>query len=478
MSGLPDVLKIPDGPEKLSIPAGDLPVSALIKLELPPQRTSSIFTHPTDYLSELAPTITTFNVTEIVVPPSHVVKALGRAILLDPELQSIVLVHSPAQGGKDIRYPLWFATIWSLMERVREARTLWRPAVQQVTEMIKKSTTSESAAQHARAAIEALDMLPWDGSVKGFRTGGTVDDLARWFTKDWLRSDHEDQMLEILASDLGLTDSSTLSIRNSFFVNSLAQAYDAPEAYRAGEKHQWLRKIGQALATKDRTRLGTITNKNENHWVALAIDCEKESVGYGDGFGDDPSRLLRKHVDWWIREHLGTTFTWGDLPVAKQNDPYSCGILGYFDLAHWCDSKRFPLPKCTAASMADERLKMFLRIVERHKAEGFVSEARDYEFTFAHPHEIAGDQDKGSNVEAVPTGSEYTNSEQSTPSAPPSPSPRKTLPLKPPAPLQPPPPSSPSSVHSHSSEDKFPFHVPVEDERPITPTGPKRTHSE
>ncbi|KAJ6514087.1 hypothetical protein DFH09DRAFT_1099740 [Mycena vulgaris] len=85
MSGLPDVLKIPDGPEKLSIPAGDLPVSALIKLKLPPQRASSIYTHPTDYLSELASTITTFNAAEIVVPPSHVVKALGRAILLDPE---------------------------------------------------------------------------------------------------------------------------------------------------------------------------------------------------------------------------------------------------------------------------------------------------------------------------------------------------------------------------------------------------------
>ncbi|KAJ6535847.1 hypothetical protein DFH09DRAFT_1091624 [Mycena vulgaris] len=41
--------------------------------------------HPTDYLSELAPTITTFNAAEIVVPPSHVVKTLGRAILLDPE---------------------------------------------------------------------------------------------------------------------------------------------------------------------------------------------------------------------------------------------------------------------------------------------------------------------------------------------------------------------------------------------------------
>ncbi|KAJ6583352.1 hypothetical protein DFH09DRAFT_1075771 [Mycena vulgaris] len=41
MSGLPDVLKIPDGPEKLSIPAGDLPVSALIKLKLPPHQRGS-----------------------------------------------------------------------------------------------------------------------------------------------------------------------------------------------------------------------------------------------------------------------------------------------------------------------------------------------------------------------------------------------------------------------------------------------------
>ncbi|KAJ7215018.1 hypothetical protein GGX14DRAFT_696571 [Mycena pura] len=95
MSGLPDVLKIPDGPEKLSIPAGDLPVSALIKLKLPPQRASSIYTHPTDYLSELVPTITTFNAAEIVVPPSHVVKALGRAILLDPELHHTQEHYAP-----------------------------------------------------------------------------------------------------------------------------------------------------------------------------------------------------------------------------------------------------------------------------------------------------------------------------------------------------------------------------------------------
>ncbi|KAJ6550805.1 hypothetical protein DFH09DRAFT_1281202 [Mycena vulgaris] len=57
------------------------------RVQLPPQRKSTVFTDPTDYLSGLPPTITTFNVTEIVVPPSVVVKALGRAILFDPEIK-------------------------------------------------------------------------------------------------------------------------------------------------------------------------------------------------------------------------------------------------------------------------------------------------------------------------------------------------------------------------------------------------------
>jgi hypothetical protein len=48
----------------------------------------------------LGPTITTFDVLEIPVPPSVVVKALGRAILLDPEIKSIVLVHSPLHRDK------------------------------------------------------------------------------------------------------------------------------------------------------------------------------------------------------------------------------------------------------------------------------------------------------------------------------------------------------------------------------------------
>ncbi|KAJ7183937.1 hypothetical protein C8R46DRAFT_827156, partial [Mycena filopes] len=209
--------------------------------------------------------------------------------------------------------------------------------------------------------------LPWDGGIQGFHASAPLESLVCWFTTDWLRSDHEDQMLELLALDLGLTDESEICIQNSFFAKYLAVAYTDPEAYRTDRSLAWLRRIGTSFATKHRTRLGTIPNKNENHWVALTIDCRTQQVGYGDGFRGTPSKALQKHLDWWLFEHLALEFKWVNIPVAKQNDPHSCGILGYFDLAHSFDSARFPLPQCTSASMADERIKMFLRIVEYHE---------------------------------------------------------------------------------------------------------------
>ncbi|KAK6995646.1 hypothetical protein R3P38DRAFT_2796698 [Favolaschia claudopus] len=80
MSRRPGVFTIPDGPEKLFLPSKNLSVSSLIKFTLPPQRKSTIFLDPSDYLSEDFPTVDTFHVAEIAIPPSNVVKALGRAI--------------------------------------------------------------------------------------------------------------------------------------------------------------------------------------------------------------------------------------------------------------------------------------------------------------------------------------------------------------------------------------------------------------
>jgi hypothetical protein len=365
---LPDFLKVPEGTAKLYLPLANMPVLKLIKFNLPPLHKATAFLNPTDYLSEYAPTVTDFDPGAIPVPPSAVVKALGHVILTDKEIKSIVLVHSPRHRDEDERYPPWLATIWSTMERVRDARTLWRTAADRIYKIITETTTSQQASARAKRALELLDELPWTGDVKGLKAGGSINGLALWFTTDWLTTDHEDGMLEILADDLGLSDSSENAIQSTYFVHGLAQAYANPDMYRTARKFQWLRRLGQAFVMKERRRLGTIVNKDEAHWVGLTIDCEKETVGYGDGFGRKVAAELQRHVDWWLVEHLGVKFRWIDLPIPMQTDTHLCGLLAYSALANFFDGEHFPLPKATATSMADERVKMFLRIAERHNS--------------------------------------------------------------------------------------------------------------
>ena len=73
---------------------------------LPPPHKATAILNPTDYLSEYAPIVTNFDTGAIPVPPLAVVKALGRAILTDKEIKSIVLVHSPRHHDEDEHYPL------------------------------------------------------------------------------------------------------------------------------------------------------------------------------------------------------------------------------------------------------------------------------------------------------------------------------------------------------------------------------------
>jgi hypothetical protein len=254
------------------------------------------------------------------------------------------------------------------MEPVRAARATWCTAVDQLHENLEKPSSSELAVVRAKAALQALDKLPWKGTVKGFRAGSSVENLAHLFTTDWLNTDHEDQMLELLAADLGLGIVGRGAIQSTFFTLRLAQAYSNPEKYQTDPQFNWLRRLGSQLAMKEHQRLGGIVNVHDNHWIALTIDCKNNIVGYGDGFRQKAPANLCAHVDWWLFQHLGVKFKWKDIPVAKQIDPHSCGILAYHTLANWFGSKRFPLPESTAAaSMADERIKFFLRIIERHE---------------------------------------------------------------------------------------------------------------
>jgi hypothetical protein len=70
-------------------------------------------------------------------------------------------------------------------------------------------------------------------------------------TTDWLNINHKDQMLKLLAADLGLGVVDRGAIQGTFFMFRLAWAYSYPKKYQTNPQFNWLQRLGSQLATKE-----------------------------------------------------------------------------------------------------------------------------------------------------------------------------------------------------------------------------------
>jgi hypothetical protein len=92
------------------------------------------------------------------------------------------------------------------------------------------------------------------------------------------------------------------------------------------------------------------------------MDFAQGTVFYGDSLGKKISDDLREVLDWWIHLHTGRLFDYRDLPIAHQQDGYSCGILAWHALVAFFFKGKIIDPSC----VAQERLKVLLRVAEKH----------------------------------------------------------------------------------------------------------------
>ncbi|KAJ7803889.1 hypothetical protein B0H14DRAFT_2612956 [Mycena olivaceomarginata] len=247
-----------------------------------------------------------------------------------------------------------------ICEDAREAQALWRRARGMLQEREKKVQMDSSTTEYLQAAFTALKELPWKGVVKGFREKEEVETLARWLTTDWLTTTHEHQMLETLADDLALDESSPDTIPITFFAHTLSRGFYNPEAYRTGREWRWVRRLGDAFATGQRKRFGTIANINENHWVAIAFNCEEKVIYYGDPMGGASTEARTRPLQLVdLRASRRGILLEGFANAAAARSSFlrdSCLLRSRALLR----PEYFPLPVPTLDSMANERLKMFI----------------------------------------------------------------------------------------------------------------------
>ncbi|THU93080.1 hypothetical protein K435DRAFT_861846 [Dendrothele bispora CBS 962.96] len=156
-------------------------------------------------------------------------------------------------------------------------------------------------------------------------------------------------------------------------------------------------------------------------------------IFHGNSLGSVIDNELKLLLQWWTHEHFGKDFMVCDMPIAKQDDTYSCSLFAWGALEAFLLSD----PECLGESEKPEglRLRAFLRVIKRHYDQSFVTASQDYQFTFqANPTvkplngtiddtetEIPSD-DSDSKYDSDDTGSGSENPISETSSAHPQPS--------------------------------------------------------
>ncbi|THU94789.1 hypothetical protein K435DRAFT_667696, partial [Dendrothele bispora CBS 962.96] len=183
-------------------------------------------------------------------------------------------------------------------------------------------------------ACDALKRLQWTGKINGFSIQVRVDYLAHLFTTKWLSSEHMDLFIELLRARVaGMEHGWKVELpgETATFIQKIIQAYNKQATYyhSSCKEFRWIQRVGQSLAVGQKTLLGLLANVRDTHWVAIIINTERLTIFHADSMGDFIDDELKLALQWWTYQHFGKDFNVCDMPVCKQQDMHSCGILAF-----------------------------------------------------------------------------------------------------------------------------------------------------
>ncbi|KAF5343268.1 hypothetical protein D9758_016307 [Tetrapyrgos nigripes] len=305
------------------------------------------------------------DITLLRSPPAALVNELQKLLKSDHTIKSITVPHDDVDP--DERYAPWVVTYWAELIPLRTTKLAWTPAVSRIEERRKMETILSGGSGHSvDTSYNFLTNLSWAGYIEGFPIQIEKRYLVSFFTDDWLSSEHLNLLLDLMQRKVACSnvhDIVELPSESALFIPKMKQAYQRPSKYST-PKFRWLHQIATKLTVGDKSLVGTLTNVNGNHWVAVVIDTTQEAIFHGDSMGHTIEDELEKALQWWTYEHFGVSFRVEDMAITAQNDSYLCGILAWGALEHFLLGD----PECLmeGRQMDDCRLDAFLEVMERH----------------------------------------------------------------------------------------------------------------
>ena len=356
--------KIPPKIRTKIIPNQDLSVLDIQKIPFPKiSITKNTSPQIQIFLSRLTPN--TNDITEISLLPMPS-EALLKDLLKCPEIkksQSFICEH--LHGHTGLRVPLWTIGYWLEVLKIHSIKLLWASAQRNLDLLQKGHLLTDNIIEQVSSVLEKLS---WKNQIKGVPADLPPEHLTSYLTRKWLTDEHENQMLHLLQEELTLQNpESSINVTYTYFFQILLQLH-RDGTYNTDESAAWVRRISEELAKGVYDIFATIVNINDNHWVAIVVDFKASKCLYGDSMGGAIDENIENILTWWTYHHTGVTFTKSYLPITRQQDGFSCGLLAWNALAAYLLPDIHSL--IDASDVAKGRLKMFLQVVDQHNEVG------------------------------------------------------------------------------------------------------------
>ncbi len=265
------------------LPAASLDVLSFLNFHYPSFAPSETWKWQVkNFVSNLAPTIEDeAKATQLALPPKTVLADLVQLINTQGG-HSIICAH--LEDHLEMwRYPLWLVQFWAEVSRQQSIQEKWQQAVTNLENMLK----AKGQYGEYRKVKTMLSRLPWTGTLRNASTHISMNQLAIYFTTDWLSDDHELAMLDVLMEDLSRAGcSNEYLLKNTAFSLLLKSAFGHQSEYHSSPAFEWLRRRGEDLASGPKKFLVTIVNKENIHWTAVVLDFESEDILYGDSYNN------------------------------------------------------------------------------------------------------------------------------------------------------------------------------------------------
>jgi hypothetical protein len=343
-------------------PSKNLSINKFIVFKLPysvpaPYLLADLHFHTSDQQPDASPDALQ-NLLFSPAPPSSVIEDLIDSVMSAAPSKAKSVMCTNIQSGEQHHFPLWLITYWHEINFIIETQQRWLKASDCLRKLLEKNV------QLVHDANEALPNVAWSGKIGGFQEREEMVYLSDYATGDWLRTVHENQMLELLLDDITYdfsTNPKEITIQLMYFANTILSAFR--DRHKKPQRRR-LRALGQALVSGVTKFVGTIVNYKKTHWAAIVLDFGTQTIWHGDSldFGMDPGLLTA--LKWWIQQHHSASFRYKKMLITNQLDGHSCGLLAWNSLAHFFLPERHPL--IDPLTVAAERLRVLLRVCEKH----------------------------------------------------------------------------------------------------------------